>query len=123
MDRHVAYMIAEFDNGDEPTGYVKVGKSTESQFQNRLSNLQTGNPRRLKTLLCYIVTNAFEVETIMDRLQQDKRIKLHSSRSNDLTPQGYPEKKTEWYKIDGRSVKKFMADFRKALEEARVLAN
>ena len=118
-DTLVVYVIAEFDN-DEPTGYCKVGKSTEKQLAeegNRLSNLQTGNPRRLKVLLYVPVRRPFEVEKYMSEIAKIHKITLPATTNRPFSTDGeYPERTTEWYKIDGRSVGKFFKDFTAAVQ-------
>ena len=118
--RDVAYVIAEFDEQNQPTGYVKVGKTTEAQVDTRLSKLQTGNPRRLKFLLRYVAQRPFEVESIMSRLQRHNRIILPPSPADQLTPDNYAERKTEWYRIESEAaLRQFLRDFQTAMEEAR----
>ena len=118
QDTTVVYLIAEFYSNDEPTDYCKVGKSTQKQMEeeNRLRNLQTGNPRRLKTLLCYPVSKPFDVEKYMTEKAKKHRIILPPTSRNQLSPEAYPERKTEWYKIDGRSLEKFFRDFTAAVQ-------
>lgn len=90
----VAYVIAKFDDRNQPTGYVKVGKTTKAQVDTRLSKLQTGNPRRLKFLLRYVAQRPFQVES---HLQGHIAITLSASPADQLTPDNYAERSTEWY--------------------------
>lgn len=115
----VAYVIGEFDERNEPTGYVKVGKTSEKQVNKRLSNLQTGNPRRLKFLLRYYAKRPFDVEKILSRLQRHNRIILPPTRADQLTPDNYPQRTTEWYVIQSvDDLKQFLKDFQAAMENA-----
>ncbi|MCP3925039.1 MAG: GIY-YIG nuclease family protein [Desulfobacterales bacterium] len=55
------YIIKEVDNN-----YYKIGVSRMKPF-NRMSNMQTGNPRELEYVGIYLINNYWEVEKIIHR--------------------------------------------------------
>lgn len=104
-DNQVVYVIAEYKD-DEPTGYVKIGKSATNQMKNRRDNLQTGNPRELRIDLAEQVPNAFQVETLM---RQNPRLQRVVGGGK------------EWYRIpqDADPYRDFLAHFVRAVRQVR----
>ena len=102
---HVVYVLLECEDG-EPTGYVKIGKSTTERVDERVRNLQTGNPRELRRVCTEVVPNAFEVEVLMRQNPKLQRV----------TGGG-----TEWFRIpeDAKPYKDFLKHFVEAVKKVR----
>lgn len=47
---------------EEGTGFYKIGKSVESNFESRMISLQAGNPRKLTVLYSVLVKDPYKIE-------------------------------------------------------------
>lgn len=98
----IVYVLEEFEqNAGTPTGYYKVGM-TNQDFEKRMGDLQTGNPRPLVDVRRAQVRDMRTAET----QAQDAVERLPS-----VTRQIIKDRKTEWFYLPIASKGAFLAAF------------
>lgn len=100
-DEGYVYCVAEYEGGKE-SGYFKIG--TANDTEKRLRDLQTGNPRQLKTWK--------EPQLVSQRLDAERA--AHTALEEYKANQGGG---TEWFKVPQNEQEKFYDLFCEAIEQ------
>lgn len=100
-DIDIVYIIEEIG-----TGYYKIGRTSKKWQKECFSNLQTGNPRKLKYYKKYYVTNSVDAE---------KKAKATLNKIPAI--KNYQGGGTEWYYVVGNNINAFTALVEKSIKK------
>ena len=75
LQRGIVYLVRQMNKaGTGPSGFFKVGASKQDPIENRLRDLQTGNPYKLEFLRKVDVDNMKHSEDAVDKALTDYKV-------------------------------------------------
>ena len=98
------YLLEEKEESGDATGFYKVGKAVDIEI--RISNLQTGNVRKLRVKRKVEVYNYTAAEKKAHKNLRDYKVNLGGGK--------------EWFQVEESELEMFIGTFKDALEEYKV---
>ena len=99
------YLLQEKANGTV-TGNYKVGKAVENNFKKRMSDLQTGNPRKLDDIRKVLVSDYTAAEKGVQTALSEYKVDLGGG--------------TEWFKAEQSELESFLNTFDETVNAYKV---